>query len=238
MPYAATARIWRLRDAWADSAGARVTTRAAGRPLMELERVSYEEYQQAQHALYRFNTLTNIHQPVLDWLESLRICDIRSVLDAGNSSGDLLFNMACAGVAPVLIGADRSPWTKRTLDVTGDPFPYGANDTIDIVISSHFIHTLDDKEVVPFLRWLEATAHKGWMICERRRHPLLHFAVSCIVKLFSKNRLIRHDAPLSVARGFTREDWERLLARAGIPLNEVRLRRAFPFRYILTREKV
>ena len=248
VPFTVAARLWRLRDAWAASAEAPATRRTTARPLMELQRVSYDEYRQAQQALYRFNTLTKVHQPVLDWLETMRICDIRSVLDAGNSSGDLLFHMACAGVAPVLIGADWNPWARRSADMrkmadtaqvfnSAEVFSNGSKDNIDIIISSHFVHTLDDRELVSFLKWIEATAHKGWMICERRRHPALHFTVKWAVKLFSKNRLVRHDAPLSVSRGLTREEWVALLERAGIPRREVRLRRAFPFRYILTREK-
>lgn len=237
MPYAAAAPVFRLRDVWSASASP-ATRRATGRLLMDIERVSYDEYRQAQHALQFLNAVTCIHRPVMAWLENMRICNIRAVLDAGNCNGDLLFKLACAGVAPLLIGADSNPWTQRTLDSSRDLFPYGPADGIDIVISSHFAHTLDDRELVSFLQWIEATAQKGWMICERRRHPLLHFVVKWSTRIFSKNRLIRHDAPLSVARGFTAHDWGILLDRAGIPREQVNVRRAFPFRYVLTREKV
>ena len=42
---------------------------------------------------------------------------------------------------------------------------------------------------------------------------------------------VRHDAPVSVARAFTREDWDRLLVQAGLDPAKVSVEWFFPFRY-------
>ena len=50
-------------------------------------------------------------------------------------------------------------------------------------------------------------------------------------------RLVVHDAPLSVARAFTSDDWERLLAGAGFAPGAVSVEWFTPFRYGVGRSK-
>jgi hypothetical protein len=45
--------------------------------------------------------------------------------------------------------------------------------------------------------------------------------------------LVQHDAPLSVARAFRREDWVELLERAGIARYELRWRWAFRWQVVV-----
>ena len=51
------------------------------------------------------------------------------------------------------------------------------------------------------------------------------------------NRLVVHDAPLSVARAFTRADWERLLADSRLRPGAVSVEWFTPFRYGVGRIK-
>jgi hypothetical protein len=47
--------------------------------------------------------------------------------------------------------------------------------------------------------------------------------------MFSRNRLIRNDAAVSVARAFSVADWQRMLDKAGIG-GRARVQWFFPFR--------
>ena len=46
--------------------------------------------------------------------------------------------------------------------------------------------------------------------------------------------MVIHDSTISIARGFRRADWTRLIAIAGTP---ARVRWAFPFRWIVSRAR-
>ena len=53
---------------------------------------------------------------------------------------------------------------------------------------------------------LRASFH-GVVINDIHRHPVPYAAVWIITRLISRNRYIRHDGPLSVAKGFKGRDW-------------------------------
>jgi SAM-dependent methyltransferase len=86
----------------------------------------------------------------------------------------------------------------------------------DILFSSLFCHHFGDEELVFMLQWMQQNSRVGFFINDLHRHPLAYYSIKSITQLFSKSYLVKNDAPLSVQRGFTRKDWERLFALAGI----------------------
>jgi hypothetical protein len=70
-----------------------------------------------------------------------------------------------------------------------------------------------------------------------RRHALAYGIARVAPGLLRMNRLVRHDASLSVARAFERQDWERLLAAAGLADAPTTIVACFPFRFALGRIK-
>jgi hypothetical protein len=63
-----------------------------------------------------------------------------------------------------------------------------------------------------------------------------YYFIKFATRLFSRNRLIKHDASLSVARSFTATDWRRLLATADIG-ERARVEWYFPFRLCVSCRK-
>jgi hypothetical protein len=106
------------------------------------------------------------------------------------------------------------------------------------VISSLFAHHLDDRQLVRFLQWIEASARRGWLINDLHRHPIAYRIARWAPRLLSMNRLVRHGAGVSVARSGTRRDWESLLATAGVAGPPTTVSWRFPFRYAVGRIKV
>ena len=100
-----------------------------------------------------------------------------------------------------------------------------------------FTHHLRDPELVRFLRWTDGHARRGWLINDLHRHAVSHAFARAMVASLPVNRLVVHDAPLSVARAFTGEDWERLLADAGFAPGAVSVEWFMPFRYGVGRIK-
>jgi 2-polyprenyl-3-methyl-5-hydroxy-6-metoxy-1,4-benzoquinol methylase len=105
----------------------------------------------------------------------------------------------------------------------------------DILFSSLFCHHFTEDELVSMLVWMKAHACHGFFINDLHRHPLAYYSIKLLSSLFSRSYLVRNDAPLSVLRGFRREEWLALLAKAGI--TDFSLQWKWAFRYLLTVEK-
>lgn len=85
-----------------------------------------------------------------------------------------------------------------------------------IIFSSLFCHHFTNLQLVSMLKWMNLNAREGFFINDLQRHPLAFFSIRILTTLFSKSRLVKHDAPLSVKRGFTRKEWTELMEEAGL----------------------
>ncbi len=102
-----------------------------------------------------------------------------------------------------------------------------AGERPDIIFSSLFCHHFSDQELVEQLKWMEANAVIGWFINDLQRHPVAYHAIRLLTAGFSSSYLVKNDAPLSVLRGFSREEWEGLLRQAAIAAFSIRWKWAF-----------
>ncbi|MCC5917523.1 MAG: methyltransferase domain-containing protein [Cryomorphaceae bacterium] len=91
-----------------------------------------------------------------------------------------------------------------------------APNATDIVLASLFCHHLNDDELVDFLQRSIHHARKGVVINDLHRHPFAYHSIKQLTRWFSKSEFTKHDAPLSVKRGFTRHEWHIHLKAAGI----------------------
>lgn len=104
--------------------------------------------------------------------------------------------------------------------------------TPDIVFSSLFCHHFTDEELVAQVKWMEQNSEIGFFINDLHRHPLAYYAIKLLTALFSRSYLVRNDAPLSVRRGFRRDDWATIFSAAQI--TRYRCRWRWAFRWLIT----
>lgn len=97
----------------------------------------------------------------------------------------------------------------------------------DVLYSSLFCHHFTDEELIYQLRWMYNHCHLGFFINDLHRHWLAYYSIKALTAVFSRSRLVKNDAPLSVKRGFVRKDWNRLLQQAGIKGATVQWKWAF-----------
>lgn len=102
----------------------------------------------------------------------------------------------------------------------------------DIIFSSLFCHHFTEQELIRILTWMKANSSKGFFINDLQRHPLAYYSIKLITSVFSRSYLVKNDAPLSVARGFKRKEWETIFAQAGIKQYSIEWKWAF--RYLIT----
>ncbi len=86
----------------------------------------------------------------------------------------------------------------------------------DIIFSSLFCHHFSNEELTRMLGWMHTNARKGFFINDLHRHWLAYYSIKGLTQLFSSSYLVKNDAPLSVRRGFLKQEWEQLLNSAGL----------------------
>ena len=106
----------------------------------------------------------------------------------------------------------------------------------DVIFSSLFCHHFTDVELVEMLQWMIHNAATGFFINDLHRHRLAYNFIKYAVKLFSKSYLVKNDAPLSVLRGFKKNEWQFFFNRAGI--SDYRIQWKWAFRYLITAPKL
>ena len=86
----------------------------------------------------------------------------------------------------------------------------------DYVVTSQFAHHLADDGVVRLIAWMERHAGRGWFVADLHRTAYAYVGFGLLCRLAGWHRIVRHDGTGSIARGFRRVDWRRLLDAAGV----------------------
>jgi 2-polyprenyl-3-methyl-5-hydroxy-6-metoxy-1,4-benzoquinol methylase len=218
--------------------------RSKEQELMDAEDIPFPEFHHCLRNLESINMLTLAYRPTLCWLKHVAPKEgTISILDAGCGGGDMLRRiekmLKNKKHTVNLIGVDLNPWSKKSARLlspnsqicyeTADIFSFQPAQPVDFIISALFTHHLSDEKIIDFLRWMDKRSLRGWFINDLHRHPLPYYFIKIATALFSRNRLIRNDAALSVARSFSKTDWKNLLEKAGVS-QSAKIRWVFPFR--------
>jgi ubiquinone/menaquinone biosynthesis C-methylase UbiE len=105
------------------------------------------------------------------------------------------------------------------------------NNKPDIIFSSLFCHHFTDDELIRMLQWMKENTNLGFFINDLQRQPLAYYSIKYLTKFFSRSYLVKNDAPLSVLRGFRRNEWKNIFERAGITNYSIQWKWAF--RYLI-----
>lgn len=171
------------------------------------------------------------------------------LLDVGFGAGDLLNyvvqNQNKLDFSIQLSGVDIMPETLEFVELNYPTLPSQANlllndykksfegqPQIDIVTANLFCHHLSEQELQIFLKTAHTNARKATIINDLHRHPVAYWFIHFATALISKSAFTKHDAPLSVLRGFTKAEWEMQLQKAGITNYTIEWKWAF--RHLIT----
>lgn len=171
------------------------------------------------------------------------------VADIGCGGGDLLIQMAVwarkAERRLHFVGLDANPHIVAYARTRTHAYPEieirEANvfhpgfqqQSYDIVTATLVLHHFSEEELVALLRQFRQQARLGVVINDLHRHPLAYHSIRWLTRLFSRSPMVQFDAPLSVARAFSRADWHRMLQRAGITAYRLRWRWAFRWQVVI-----
>ena len=215
-------------------------------------------YRRCLADLARLNRVTMTHRATVRWLaRATRRWPAEQpmvILDVACGHGDLLHEIAAwaksRGFIARLSGIDLNP--RATAEArsatdpalaqpafhTADVFAYRPDVRPDFIVTSQFTHHLPDAEVVRLLRWMEQTARAGWVIADLHRHWFPYYGFRWLARAAGWHPIVRSDGTVSIARAFTKGDWERLLRAADLrPGIDAEVRWQFPFRISVMRRK-
>lgn len=115
-------------------------------------------------------------------------------------------------------------------DALALPFPDRA---VDVVTCGLAFHHFSFDQAVRVLREIERVARYGFFVNDILRSWGAYLGAWLDTRLFSRNRLARHDGPLSVLRSFTMDEFHAMIRDAG--LSDVELRTHPMFRVVIVR---
>ncbi|MBI4545393.1 MAG: methyltransferase domain-containing protein [Gemmatimonadetes bacterium] len=119
--------------------------------------------------------------------------------------------------------------TVERADALELPYP---DDSYDVALLSLALHHLEGGQQIRALQELRRVARSGLLVGELERDWPNYLGARFLgATLWRRNRLVRHDAPLSVLRAFTPAELLDLARRAGLP--HPRVHRHFFHRLVL-----
>jgi 2-polyprenyl-3-methyl-5-hydroxy-6-metoxy-1,4-benzoquinol methylase len=209
----------------------RLGSRAKEEELMDDFSMGGEELREALRHLRRLNKIFAAPGPTVSGIEklwnSIGTPDQLTILDVGAGSGDVnlkllqwakdqgidmhitlvdLTEEACEEARELFRHEPRVRVQRADLTTLPDS-------SADIVTGSQFIHHFEGEQLVDMVSHMLRASRYGVVINDIHRHAVSYKAVWITTRLISRNRYIRHDGPLSVAKGFTDQDWQDLKQR-------------------------
>jgi ubiquinone/menaquinone biosynthesis C-methylase UbiE len=200
------------------------------------------------------NRLLGGYNVVLNALEKINFSTLEiTVLDVGSGGGDTLRTIAKwaqkKNLSINLIGVDWNPvMTKyaeeksksfsniqfKTINVFDDIL---LNERADIVMNNLFCHHFTDVELVKLIQRMNQLASRAVIINDLHRHWFAYYSIKIITSIFSKTYLVKYDAPLSVARSLTKDEWKKILFDAGIENYSLKWMWAWRWQIIIDKTK-
>jgi 2-polyprenyl-3-methyl-5-hydroxy-6-metoxy-1,4-benzoquinol methylase len=230
-----------------------LTARSYKKELLDGNDIPFEDIKQNMKELDTINTLLGGHTISIDGVKKIiqknkKIADKKSLVicEIGCGGGDNIkaINKWCKknSVAVSFIGIDIK---KECIDFAAQQCsgidaswivsPYQQvrfEKKPAIIFSSLFCHHFNEDELLFMLQWMKNNATAGFFINDLHRNSIAYYTIEWLTKLFSRSYLVKHDAPLSVARGFTKKEWQQILNDAGISNALVKWKWAF--RHLIT----
>ena len=218
--------------------------RAAGRELLDDHVESIGELEENFRDIERANRFLGGLTAVR---VALRSFEPATILDVGCGSGDIGFalvrdarrrggalHVTCLDASPEVLEIARRRQQNSALSFVrgdGSVLPFG-DASFDVVMCNLTLHHCDPPAALALLRELRRVARVAPLVTDLRRSRAAWAGASILAALCTRNRLTRHDAPLSVLRAYTPREALQLAREAG--WRDPRVKLAPFYRMVLT----
>lgn len=228
-----------------------LSTRSYQQELLDRDNIPFVDIKRNMHELNFINTHLGGHAITVKGLKSLLqifpVLQCKEILicEIGCGGGDNLraLNSWCKknNVRAQYLGVDiNEDCIRIAIDSCDDmsatfihaDYKNVHFETIpDILFSSLFCHHFSNEDLIYMLQWMNSHSTKGFFINDLHRNYFAYYSIKWLTKIFSKSYLVKNDAPLSVAKGFSRMEWKSLFLSAGI--NRFSISWKWAFRWLI-----
>ena len=132
----------------------------------------------------------------------------------------------------IALGKTRKPLLENTTWIVNDYRNVVFDRKPDVIFSSLFCHHFTNGQLMEQLLWMQQHSTIGFFINDLERNPLAYYLIKMLTFLFSSSYLVKNDAPLSVARGFKKREWQCLFQ--SVNLLQFRVEWKWAFRHLIT----
>ncbi len=225
--------------------------RSTQKELLDADDISFSDIKVCMKELNTVNTLLGGHAITLAGIKEftgtasgLHVCEI------GSGGGDNLkaiagkynnekFSFTYTGIdikeECTAFAAQQNPSLKANWIASDYSKVDLSQDQPDVIFSSLFCHHFTDAELVSMLKWMKENSTKGFFINDLQRNPVAYYLIKWLTAAFSRSYLVKNDASISVARGFTKKDWQKILKEAG--MTDYTITWKWAFRYLIVSRK-
>jgi SAM-dependent methyltransferase len=226
-----------------------LSKRSYQKEILDGDDSPFEDIKQNMHELDVINTWLGGHQITIKGLQQLMSGVSHpkqlSICEIGCGGGDNLrvIQQYCKkkSITVKLTGVDINPhciaYARSRKENEGIEFICSDYSTVAlaqkpcIIFSSLFCHHFTDEELQQQFVWMKNHSTIGFFVNDLHRHLLAYHSIKLITRFFSKSYLIKNDAPLSVTRGFKKNELTELLKQSSI-IN-YQLKWMWAFRWLL-----
>jgi len=134
------------------------------------------------------------------------------------------------GVIQYMRSVQSPPSLVTLLQADGLWLPFRAH-AFDVVVCSTMLHHLDWHQGITLLQSMAAVARYGVVVNDLVRSRLHYYVARLVLSLVSRNRVTRHDGPLSVLRAYSVAEVREMAHRAG--LESARVYTGLGYRFVL-----
>ena len=206
--------------------------RSYQKEILDGDNIPFEDIERNMQELNFINTFLGGHaititgfKKLLNDKKQISICEI----GCGGGDNLLAINKWCAqkNITLTITGIDingnciavaKSKFKNPNADFIISDYKLVdfKNKKPDIIFSSLFCHHFTNEQLIDMLQWMKSNASVGFFINDLHRNFFAYYSIKILTKKFSKSYLVKNDAPLSVLRGFNKNEWKNLLKAANI----------------------
>jgi 2-polyprenyl-3-methyl-5-hydroxy-6-metoxy-1,4-benzoquinol methylase len=226
-----------------------LTRRSRQEEQMDQPSLDPAVYARVLHDLARINHWTFTAWPSIAFISrAIGPATRFQLLDIGFGDGDILRAIGRwarrRGIEAQLVGVDLNEKSLQVARAVTPPdlsIDYRVGDYLDqagpfdFIICIQVAHHMTDEQLMTLLRYMEAEARRGWLVCDLHRHRFAYWAFPVLARLLHVERIVREDGQLSIARSFRPDEWKTALQQAGIAADQVRIVRRLAFRLCVER---
>jgi len=150
-----------------------------------------------------------------------------TLLDVGTGSGDIALAARAAArqldIDLKAIGLELNPTAARiataagvpTIVADGSALPLGPR-SVDVVVASQVLHHLPRPVAVRWIATLDRIARRAVVLADLRRSRVAMAGVWAASVGLAMSGVTRHDAVVSLKRGYTKTEFDEMLRQAGV----------------------